>query len=91
MISIPQYPRMLDTYLRQSSNKLISICSLACTLNQHFSYLKGGMLMLSTHETILDVLVNRVVEEKRILLYEAELRSPPIQINAVKVFVADGN
>jgi hypothetical protein len=49
------------------------------------------MLMLSTHEPILDVLVNRVVEEERILLYQAELCSPPIQISAVKVFVPDGD
>jgi hypothetical protein len=49
------------------------------------------MLILRAHEPILNVLVNCVVEEKRILLYQAELRSPPIEVNAVEVFAADGD
>jgi hypothetical protein len=49
------------------------------------------MLILRAHEPILNVLVNCVVEEKRILLYQAKLRSPPIEVNVVETFATDGD
>jgi hypothetical protein len=47
--------------------------------------------MLSTHEAILDIAMNCVVEEKWVLLYQAKLRSPPIQVDTAEALVADCN
>jgi hypothetical protein len=55
-------------HLRQTPNELVCICILTRLLDKrHFDFF-GSELMGGADKSILDVLVNRVVEEKRFLL-----------------------
>jgi hypothetical protein len=76
-------------YIRQAVDELVSKRFNTCLFYKLFLCLKVRIFPLSANETKLDVCVNGVVKEAGLLLHEADLRSPPLEVNLPQGSAAD--
>ncbi len=76
-------------YLRQHPNELIGT-RLPASCKHHFLlHVLTGILPPGSNEPVLHILKNGKVEQKRLLLNNAYLCSPPMQINLVQIPITD--
>lgn len=73
--------RHSETNLGQATDELIGVSFDASLLHQFFFDLRTGIFPLSANESKSNVIVDGVVEEAWLLLNQADLRPPPLEVD----------
>ena len=80
-----------SAYFRQLGDEFIRKSLLAGSSHQLHLLLARVMLPLRSYQAILDILEYRVVEEEWFLLNKSDLRPPPLEVNLMQIFPANGD
>jgi len=78
-------------YLGQPSDELVGEGLLARCLDERGPDVVVGRLPLGADETVLDVLGDGVVEQEGLLLDEADLRPPPLDVDILELCHSAGD